>query len=153
MGGALRRFDRVPPIPHPTNDVPWARRLASIAAILTLCVGNSAICAGWQATPEARMACCMNGTSCPMHTSESHDSSSNHAMSQTQADTCCAAASNRRDPSSPSATFALSNAAALPSLLPFVVPVMVPALQDWRALIPLPVSPVPKHLVLSVFLV
>jgi len=29
----------------------------------------------------------------------------------------------------------------------------VPALEEWRAFVPLPVSPVPKHLLLSVFLV
>jgi hypothetical protein len=37
--------------------------------------------------------------------------------------------------------------------MPVVTSRNVPALQDWRALVPLPVSPVPKHLLLSVFIV
>ena len=88
-----------------------------------------------------------------MHTPESHGSGSTHAISQTQADTCCAATSNRTDSPIAATGFALSNSAALPSVVPFVVPVVVSALQDWRALVPLPVSPVPKHLLLSVLLV
>jgi hypothetical protein len=130
-----------------------ARRVAAVAAVLTLCVGNFAVCAGWQATPEARMACCKDGTSCPMHKSASHGSGSTHVVSQAQADTCCAAASNRTDSPTAAASFALLNSAALPAVVSFVVPVAVPALQGWRALVPLPVSPVPKHLLLSVLLV
>jgi hypothetical protein len=39
------------------------------------------------------------------------------------------------------------------AIVPVVVAPMVPALQEWRAFVPLPVSPVPKHLLLSVLLV
>jgi hypothetical protein len=129
------------------------RRLAAIAAVLALCLGNVAVCAGWQATPEARMACCTNGTSCPMHKSQSHRSGSTRAVSQAQADTCCAAASDRTQSPVSSLSFVLANPTALPAATPFVVPVAVPALEEWRALVPLPVSPVPKHLLLSILLV
>ncbi len=88
-----------------------------------------------------------------MHKSEPHGSGSTHVVSQAQADTCCAAASNRTESPTASTSFALSNSAAVPAVIPFVVPVAVPALQGWRALVPLPVSPVPKHLLLSVLLV
>ena len=57
---------------HPTYVVSVIRRLAALTSVLTLCVGNGAVCAGWQVTPDARMACCMDGTDCPMHKSESH---------------------------------------------------------------------------------
>ena len=124
-----------------------------MVAVLTLSVGNLPICAGWQSTPEARMACCTNGTTCPMHKSESRGSGSTHVMSQAQADSCCAAASNRTQASTSDPAFVLSNATALPVSASVVVPVAVPALQEWRALVPLPVSPVPKHLLLSVLLV
>jgi hypothetical protein len=124
-----------------------------MAAVLTLCVGNVAVCAGWQAMPEARMECCKNGTSCPMHKSESHGSGSKHAISQSQADNCCAASSNRTQSPTAVSTFALSNAASLPTVVSFAVPVAAPALEEWRALVPLPLSPVPKHLLLSVFLI
>jgi hypothetical protein len=129
------------------------RQLAAMAAVLTLCVGNLSVCAGWQSTPEARMACCTNGTRCPMHKSESRGSGSTHVMSQAQADSCCAAASNRTEASTADPAFVLSSTTALPVSASVVVPVAVPALQEWRALVPLPVSPVPKHLLLSVLLV
>jgi hypothetical protein len=129
------------------------RRAAAVVAVLTLLVGNVAVCAGWQATPEARMACCMNGTSCPMHKSESRGAGSKRAISQVQADSCCAAASTRTHSLPANPTFVLVNATALPVSATLVVPAAVPALQEWRALVPLPVSPVPKHLLLSVLLV
>lgn len=88
-----------------------------------------------------------------MHKSESHGSGATHSVTQAQADNCCAASSNRTQSPTGVATFALSNAAALPAIVSFVVPVVTPALEEWRALVPLPLSPVPKHLLLSVFLV
>ena len=146
-------FDTALAVQHSTCVLRCGRRVAAVAAVLTLCVGNLAVCAGWQATAEARMACGMHGTSCPMHRSESHGSGSAHTLSQAQADACCAAASNRTESAVASTTFALSNSAALPAVIPDVAPVVVPALQAWRAFVPLRVSPVPKHLVLSVLLV
>jgi hypothetical protein len=130
-----------------------SRRLVAIAAILTLCGGNLAVCAGWQATPEARMACCRNEATCPMHTSESRHSGSNHTVTQAQADNCCAG-SERTHSTTTNSTFVLSGIVALaPATMPVVTSSNVPALQDWRAFVPLPVSPVPKHLLLSVLLV
>src|SRR5262245_62287515 len=64
-------FDTAAKVPHRRYVVTLVRRLAAMAAVLTLCVGNLAECAGWQPTPEARMECCANGTKCPMHKSES----------------------------------------------------------------------------------
>src|SRR5262245_22171474 len=118
-----------------------------------LCVGNMSLCAGWQSTPEARMACCTNGTSCPMPKSVPHAPRSKRAVRQVQADNCCAAASDRAQSSVAGPAFVLSIATALTAATSLVVPVVVPALQEWRALVPLPVSPVPKHLLLSVLLV
>ena len=129
------------------------RRVAAVAAVLTLIVGNIAVCAGWQATPEARMACCMNGTTCPMHKSESHKPSSTRVVSQTQADSCCAAAAQRRDLTTAGSTFAASGVIALAPVTVFTVPPIAFVSQEWRALVPLPVSSTPKHLLLSVFLV
>ena len=128
------------------------QRLAAFAAVLALSVGNLAG-AGWQPTPEARMECCTSGTDCPMHKSESHRSGSTHSVTQAQADTCCAASSNRTQSPTAVSTFGLANAASLQAVVAVVVPVAAPALEEWRALVPLPLSPVPKHLLLSVFLV
>jgi hypothetical protein len=133
--------------------VSFARRLAAVVAIVTLSVGNLAVCAGWQPTPEARMACCKNGTACPMHASESRGSSSTRIITQAQADNCCAATSNRTQSSIAGSTFELSGVTALPSITGRVAPIPVLALQEWRAFVPLPLSPVPRHLLLSVLLV
>jgi hypothetical protein len=131
-----------------------SRRLAAVVAALALCAGNLAVCAAWQATPEARMACCMSETTCPTHKSDSHEhSSSKRAVSQAQADNCCAAAAQRRDSATAGSTFAASGVIALTPVAVFRVPPIAFASQEWRALVPLPVSSTPKHLLLSVFLV
>jgi hypothetical protein len=88
-----------------------------------------------------------------MHKSESHGARSTHVISQAQADSCCAAASTRAQSSVGSSLFGLSHTTPLAVAAGLVVPVRVLALQEWRALVPLPVSPVPKHLLLSVLLV
>jgi hypothetical protein len=130
-----------------------ARRASAVVALLALVVGNVAGCAGWQATPEARMACCMNGTTCPMHKSDSHEHSSKRVVSQVQADSCCAAAAQRRDSAAAGSTVAESAVMALVPVAAFTVPVSAFGSQEWRALVPLRVSSVAKHLLLSVFLV
>jgi len=146
-------FDTIERVQHSRYVVGFVRRLSALVAMLTLCAGNAAVCAGWQSSPEARMACCMNGTTCPMHKSKPHDPTSTRTISQAQADNCCAATSARTQSSVATPTYVLSNATALPAVTPVVVAVPVLALQEWRALVPLPVSPVPKHLLLSVLLV
>jgi hypothetical protein len=129
------------------------RRLAVIAAALSLCAGNLAVCAGWQATPEARMACCREEAACPMHESESRDSGTRHTVSQAQADNCCAGSERTRSTTTNSTFVPSGMVAFAPASRPIVTSPNVPALQDWRALVPPPVSPVPKHLLLSVLLV
>ena len=129
------------------------QRLAALAAILALTVGNVAVCAGWQATAEARMACCMSDPNCPMHKPQGHDHSSASGTSQTQADSCCAASAERRESSSAASIFASSGAIALAPAVLISAPTTVPATQEWRAPVPLRVSSIPKHLLLSVLLV
>ena len=89
-----------------------------------------------------------------MHDGESHEPGSARVLTQAEADSCCA--SSEREESSPSApTFgaAISLAVRGPGiLLPAHVPALV--LSDvWRTVSPLPTTPVPKHVLLSVFLV
>ena len=129
------------------------RRASAVVALLALVVGNVAVCAGWQATPEARMACCMDGTTCPMHKSNSHEHSSKRVVSQAQADSCCAAAAQRHDSAAAGSTFAASGVIALVPVAAFTVAVSAFSSQEWRALVPLRVSSVATHLLLSVFLV
>jgi hypothetical protein len=96
----------------------------------------------------------MDGATCPMHESNNHEHSSKHGVSQAQADSCCAAAAQRHDSSAAGSTFAASEAIALvPVAAMFRAPTTLSPEQEWRALVPLPVSSTPKHLLLSVLLV
>src|SRR5262245_3843326 len=115
--------------------------------------GNSAICAGWKPTPEARMACCADGVECPMHKGDSHRSGSERVLTQVQADSCCASSerenSNQANPSLVTAITAAVLGVGT------VVPASVPALvltDGWRTTAPIPIAPVPWHVLLSVFL-
>jgi len=121
---------------------------------LALMAGNVAICAGWLPTPEARMACCADGDECPTHKHDSHHSGSAHALTQAQADSCCSSSEgNNSNQSNPSFVTAITGAVlGVGVLLPANVPALV--LSDaWRTSAPMPVAPVPKHVLLSTFLV
>jgi len=116
--------------------------------------GNAAICAGWLATPEERMACCADESECPMHKGDSQRSSSHRVVTQAQADSCCAAA-ERQNSNQSSPSFVTPITAAVLGV-GVVLPVNVPALvlsDAWRTSAPIPIAPVPKHVLLSVFLV
>jgi len=95
----------------------------------------------------------MDGTTCPMHKSDSQEHPSTQVVSQTQADSCCAAAAQRRDSAAAGSTFAASGVIAPVPVAAFAIPGSVFRSQEWRALVPLRVSSVAKHLLLSVFLV
>lgn len=99
------------------------------------------------------MACCLDSDVCPMHGSPEPGSGSGSLVTQAQADNCCAASDT--DDSTPSAgAFSVSPSAALvTSPLTTLAPVTTPGLLDaWRAHVPLPGAHVPKHVLLSVFL-
>ena len=129
------------------------RRVATILALLTLAVGNVAVCSGWQATAEARMSCCMDGMACSMHKSESQHHASSNGVDQGQADRCCAFAAQRRESPAPNATFASSGMIALVPVAVVDVAPTILTLQESHALVPLRVSSRPIHLLLSVLLV
>src|SRR5687767_13879136 len=85
-----------------------SRRMFALTLMLSLAAGNLAVCEGWAPTPEARMACCENETACPMHKSDSTEPQPHRAMSQAQADSCCAASEgDSSDRSNPSAAFTI----------------------------------------------
>jgi hypothetical protein len=128
-------------------------RLAAVLLCLGLVAGNSAVCAGWSAAPEARMACCTANGACAMHGSGSHRAGPHRTVTQAQADRCCAA--SERDESAPSS--AASMLPVLPAAVAhpaaFSVPDPASLIQTWRTLVPVPPAHVPKHLLLSVLLV
>jgi hypothetical protein len=99
------------------------------------------------------MACCAEGGECPMHNG-SHESGSQHGVTQSQADACCAASEHNQSSSSNPAAVAAISAAVLGAgvVLPAVTPTLV-LTDGWRTHVPATSSPVPRHVLLSVFLV
>jgi hypothetical protein len=99
------------------------------------------------------MACCAEGGDCPMHKRESRDAGSGPVLTQVEADTCCAASEGRNStPPVPASVAAVPPAILGPGV---VMPPIAPAslLSDaWRTPSPLPATAVPKHVLLSVFL-
>jgi hypothetical protein len=89
-----------------------------------------------------------------MHKGDSHGSGLGRVLTQAQADSCCASSERKNsDQSNPSFVTAIT-AAVLGGGV--VLPASVPALvlsDAWRTTAPIPVAPVPKHVLLSVFLV
>ena len=129
-------------------------RLAALALAFGLVAGNAAICAGWMPTPEARMACCADGAECPMHKGDSHSSGSTRVLTQAQADSCCASSEGKSSNQSNPSSVTTITAAVLG--VGIVLPANVPALvlsDDWRTSAPIPIARVPKHVLLSVFIV
>jgi len=100
------------------------------------------------------MACCEDGAPCPMHEGQSHHSSANRDISQAQADACCAASEHQHpNQSGPTLIMVISSAVlGAGVVLPAPVPALV-ASDAWRTAAPSPLVPVPRHVLLSVFLV
>ena len=136
---------------HPSH-MPLARRIGVIALVLFISGGDAALCAGWEVTAEARMACCVCGA-CPMHQSDQHGSAQADTVSQAEADSCCVA-SESADPTPTSPVFAMVLPSAIPvqQLFAFVSPLILMA-DAAREPIPLSGSLVPRHLLLSLFLI
>ena len=128
-------------------------RLSALFLSLVLLGGNVAVCAGWAASAEARMACCAD-PNCPMHEGKSHHSIGEQVVSQAQADACCAASEGQQSNESAPTFLSLVSSAVLGAGV--VVPDLVPALvarDAWRTVLPIPIAPTPKYVLLSVFLV
>jgi hypothetical protein len=100
------------------------------------------------------MACCADGNACPMHEGQSHNSGEKRGISQAQADACCAASEHQHpNQSAPSLIMVISSAVlGAGVVLPAPVPSLV-ASDAWRTVVPIPIAPVPRHVLLSVFLV
>jgi len=128
------------------------RRLVVVLVCLGLVAGDGSLCAGWAATPQARMACCADGGGCPMHAADAAHSDEHGALDQLQADTCCASSESHSSPSSVSVVAVTWVAASSYVLLPPSIPARV--LPDgWRTAAPGPIPPIPRHVLLSVFLI
>jgi len=89
-----------------------------------------------------------------MHKAGKHGSGAHRGVTQAQADICCA--SSERDSSSPSTPTSVTAIAHVDLGSAIVMPVVAPAVvsnDEWRTSQPIPATPVPRHLLLSVILV
>ena len=89
-----------------------------------------------------------------MHKGDSHHSGSQRIPTQAQADSCCAVSEGKTSSQSTPTLVAAITVAVLGAGT--VLPVNVPALvlsDGWRTSAPMPVGPVAKHVLLSVYLV
>jgi hypothetical protein len=129
-------------------------RLATVVLTMAMIVANVGVCPGWAATPEARMECCAENGICPMRQGRSDAATSGTALTQADADSCCAS-SEREDSTAPD----LGHVGAISQAVlgsPVVIPAPIPALvlsDGWRTVVPIPITPVPRHVLLSVYLV
>lgn len=142
-------FDTFMSEEHPRIVKQLLRRAVAFVAVVTIGAGGWAECAGWQATAEARMACCAEGSGCPGHRSESGGETT---LTQVAADSCCAA--GERNDAGPVAQ--VSAAHAVPAVVPQSSGLALRPLAQqatWRLSEPVLIHHVPRHLLLSVFLV
>jgi hypothetical protein len=128
-------------------------RTMVVALTFALVTNVVAQCAGWSASPEARMACCVEGVACPMH--KPHGAgSSGRTMSQADADACCAnAEASQSSSSQPSVNPASSPLLLLSAVALDSIPPVALEYERWRTPIPSRVSPTPRYVLLSVFLI
>jgi hypothetical protein len=89
-----------------------------------------------------------------MHEGESDNSGSSRVVTQAQADSCCALSEpDRSNQPNPTFVATISNA-ILGTGVVLQEPTPAQVLRDgWRATAPIPIAHVPKHVLLSVFLV
>ena len=89
-----------------------------------------------------------------MHQGDSPNSVSGRELAQAQADKCCASSEREQsNTSNPTLVAALSNAVLGSGI---VLPPSAPAFDvsnNWRTAFPIPKAAVPRHVLLSVFLV
>lgn len=151
--GPWEWFDTAKAVPHPSTVLSFSHRLSAVFLALALATGQSAVCAGWMPSAEARMACCADDGSCPMHTSDSDEDRASRILTQTEADRCCAASEPGDSSPSPSSVAFHATPGAVLISGPALFPEPEPHGKIWRAPVPIAATHVPKHLLLTVFLV
>lgn len=152
-GCDLGVFDTHRAVQHSWRVLRLGTRLFVTTLAVLLGAGNLSVCGGWKASAEARMACCADHH----HGHATHGGSDrvghDHA-DQLRADSCCASS---EDDTSTNPSLRLVAVMSMPVtstsvLLPPTIPSSL-----WtggsRTESPPPTPPVPKHVLLSVFLV
>jgi hypothetical protein len=149
----LLPFDSVTKVEHPTEVRLLMTRTVTLVAIIALTFSTSAQCADWQETAEARMACCAQDAECPMHPAGPGGAQSPRSVTQTQADTCCSLSEHSSSAPSASSHDGLLYTLVAPSTLSATALLDAAPVRHTWPVTPISVVPVPRHLLLSVFLI
>ena len=99
------------------------------------------------------MACCEDETNCPMHATRRHGQTTRTNVTQVDADSCCAASERGTSIPSTASYAATLTVAVLASPIPAVGPDVTVFGENPNTQTSVDVSPVAKHLLLSVFLI
>ena len=131
----------------------WSRLVTALLLLLVSFGSAASVCAGWQASAHARMACCESEATCPMHVAKQHGQPARAKVSQIDADNCCSA-SERGSSTPPTPSYVgRTTLAVLESPIPAVGPDVAVFHESPNGRTSFDVSPVPTHLLLSVFLI
>lgn len=99
------------------------------------------------------MACCDEAETCPLHHQAVRESQFATHVSQAQADACCALSAGHES-ATPTSTVTLSGSLSpVTGLRQGTLVADAATLEDWHTTVPVPPHPVPRHVLLSVFLV
>ena len=132
------------PFPHAVT----LRRFVAAALAAVLALGACGLCAGWEAVAEAGAA---EGATCPLHEASGDGIAS--GATQAAAARCCVASDQAESTPPESVFLPRVDLGQAVSLVPVVVHPAVVSRVAWRSLRPPPGDHVPKHLLLSVFLI
>lgn len=144
-----RRSDTGSTCAHNGGVMARVRCLAVMALSLALASPGPGACSGWLATPDARMACCVDGSHCAMHETTLAAAA---GITQASADRCCTM-SDADPPPTPAAWVLLAPPAPAVQPVPGTVALLVEASAPSPTPPPLPAIQVPRHLLLSVFII
>jgi hypothetical protein len=153
VAGDAHTVDSDSAVPHARHVRLLARRLAALALVAIAFIGDAAVCQGWSLTGEARLACCAGDDPCPMHGESAGGPESRRALSQSEADSCCAMSEERRSPQTPPANAAPAGADLGPGFVVVPPPPRLVSTGSRFAGAHLSSASRHKHVLLSVFLI
>lgn len=128
------------------------RFLLALLLTLALSAGDPALCAGWIAAPDLQMACCADDQTCPMHAPDAEGAGSTHHDVRHAADNCCMA-SGQADARPIAATTVVSPSHGVVTCTDSHLRLPPTSAGPARTLARSPGPHVPRHVLLSVFLV
>ena len=141
------------PLHNPRFVATGSARLSALILSIVLVAGNLALCAGWESSAAARMACCVNSKSCPMHQHAGSKADAG-AVTQHDADRCCASSeSQQRRTTTSDPGNHLVAAVPGPSVQLSADTLGEPRIPGWRVVSPSPPRHVATHVLLSIFLI